>query len=305
MARNFRPRGGLFALSIHAGADTGGSGWGIANAFARFPQDHLTVRSIIRSTNYIDYPQDLYWTDAREAWRLAGVHHFHNTTATRKVMGGKVKPFVLHHHGTHYRDNAEALNTEITSARVPAAAVVSTLDLLDYGPDLVWVPASTDVDHVATYRQQQTGRLRVGHAPTDRAIKSTDAFLAACAKLDVEPVVIERKSWSECLATKGTVDVFFDQVLLGYGNNAIEAWAMGIPVIAGGAPETLAKMRTQFGALPFVEATEDSIADAIRLLMDETERIEWGKRGHDHAVRWHNGRETVDRLTRIYRELAA
>ena len=36
---------------------------------------------------------------------------------------------------------------------------------------------------------------------------------------------------------KGRADVFVDQMILGYGCNAIEAWGMGIPVIAGVDPE--------------------------------------------------------------------
>jgi hypothetical protein len=304
VVRNLRLRG-LFALSIHAGADTGGCGQGLAGAFRRYPQENLTFRSIVRSTNYINYPQDLNWSYAREMTRRADLYHFHNGTATRKVVRGQPKPFVLHQHGTSYREDPERWNTEVRSSKVPAAQVVSTLDLLDLGPN-TWIPQVLDIDWAAKFRAPQPGRrLRVGHAPTDRAIKSTDAFLAACDRLDVEPVLIERSSWMNCLKVKGTIDVFFDQVTLGYGNNAIEAWAMGIPVIAGGAPETLAKMRATFGGdLPFIEATESTIADAIRLLMDEPARLEWGKRGHDHAVRWHDGRESVERLSRIYRELA-
>jgi glycosyltransferase involved in cell wall biosynthesis len=87
---------------------------------------------------------------------------------------------------------------------------------------------------------------------------------------------------------KATCHVLYDQVQLGYGNNAVEAWAMGIPVIAGGAPTTLTEMRRRFGSLPFVKATEDTIGDALALLLDEGERERWGAIGQAHARAWHD-----------------
>jgi hypothetical protein len=295
-------------LSMHAGADTGGASYRTWDAFQRYGQPGIRFTAAIRSTNYIDYPPcPINWDTIRHEARIATIHHFHNTTRTRKVAHAPHRPFLLHHHGTHYRDNAAKMNAEIADSPVRAAATVSTLDLLDHGPNLTWIPSALDLTKTAHYRKPQPlkGRkLRVAHAPTDRAIKSTEAFLAACETANVEPVLIERKSWHDCQTIKGTADVFFDQCLLGYGNNAIEAWAMGIPVIAGGAPDTLTKMRHEFGALPFFETTEDTIADALIAMRDETTRHTWATHGTTHANRWHDGLETVTRLTKIYRELA-
>lgn len=85
----------------------------------------------------------------------------------------------------------------------------------------------------------------IAHAPTNREVKSTAAFLEAVDRLraeghDIEVDLIEGRTWDECLERKARADIYFDQVKLGYGNNSVECWGMGIPVIAGAAPVTLA-----------------------------------------------------------------
>jgi glycosyltransferase involved in cell wall biosynthesis len=182
--------------------------------------------------------------------------------------------------------------------------LVSTIDLL-VADDLTWLPSPHDLEWLPTFRAPiDDGVYRIGHAPTNRAIKSTEALIAASRRLSeempVELVIGEKLSWHNTLALKGTVDVFFDQVILGYGNNAIEAWGMGIPVIAGGAPDTLAKMWSIFGELPFYQATEDTIYEALRALADPKTRKEWAERGRRFVERFHAYPVVVDELEAIY-----
>jgi hypothetical protein len=298
-------------LSAHAGADTGGIGWALSRAFAGHPT--IELRSAVRQSNYIDYPHDLppsWWDDPRPVG--VDVMHLHNTFRTARVLGlDERTPTVIHHHGTFYRQRSGMLNMQ--ARRRHARAVVSTLDLLDFGKDLTWIPHPYDLD--ALDRLRRLGRdgsvlgrtpsttLRVGHAPTDRAIKSTAAFLRACERVGVEPVLIERASWADCLRLKSDVDVYFDQVQLGYGCNALEAWGFGIPVIAGAAHSTLERMNDTFGTIPFVVATERTIADALDLMTGQDARDEYVRRGLEHIRRWHDGAETRARLEPIYAEL--
>src|SRR5690606_23762125 len=116
---------------------------------------------------------------------------------------------------------------------------------------------------------------------------------------------IEGKTWAECVQMKSTCDVLYDQVQLGYGNNAIEAWAMGIPVIAGASQDILDIMGATFDKTPFLEATQHTIGDALIAMNNTTTRNQWARTGKAHVERWHDGRESVERLTAIYRELAA
>lgn len=307
-------------LSIHAGADTAGVSWLLSQTFAK-PHNDIELRSVVRQRNYIQYPMDADWdADAEDLWDRADVVHMHNTTKTERYFlrrGHKPKPVVLHHHGTYYRNYSLAVNQQIRERNraTGARAVVATLDLLEPGPGLPWCPAPFDLEWLQSLSAPLPGRpgidrpIRIGHAPTDRAIKSTQEFLDAAAKLGksvpVEVVLIERQPWADCLQVKATCDLYFDQVTLGYGHNAIEAWGMGIPVIAGASQFTAARMRERFDNLPFYTATEDTIYEAVAELIDPAVRGLYATRGLKHIRRWHDGRETMRQLEPLYQQLAA
>lgn len=152
--------------------------------------------------------------------------------------------------------------------------------------------------------------VRIAHAPTNREVKGTQAFLDAIERLQAEglPVemdLIEGVSWAECLTRKAQADIYYDQVQLGYGNNAIEAWGMGIPVVAGAQPATLAEMERRFGSLPFYNATEQDIYDALKaLVLSKDLRAEYSEKGLDHVRRFHDERVVVEQLKRLYRKAA-
>jgi hypothetical protein len=293
----------LRVLSLGA-EDTAGVGYLLSQAFKRL-SDRVLFRSAVKRLNYIQYPRDLPWHLAPSVWHKSPVIHVHNTVALWRAFGGR-KPYVLHHHGTHYRENAELLNKRVRDTG--GTAVVATLDLLDYGDDLTWVPAAYNLAWLRSFRSTwpPDRPFTVGHAPTNRDLKSTEKLLEACDKLGVRVRLIERKTWHQCLTEKGQVDVLFDQTQLGYGHNAIEAWGMGIPVIAGAPARTLQRMTETFGLLPFLDAHDsvESIARAIEVLMLPEGAAYWGNRGLQHVTHWHDGRESVARLTRIYEGLA-
>jgi hypothetical protein len=153
--------------------------------------------------------------------------------------------------------------------------------------------------------------VRVVSCPTNREIKSTDALEAAVRTLQaeglpVELLVVTGRPWAESLAVKATADIYFDQVGLGYGCNAVEAWGMGIPVIAGADDWTLARMRKEWdmgprGSLPFLEATEATIADKLRVLVKSADaRTVMGTLGHDHAEKYHAEKPALARLAELY-----
>lgn len=152
--------------------------------------------------------------------------------------------------------------------------------------------------------------MRIAHAPTNREVKSTAAFLEAADRLraeghDIEVDLIEGRTWDECLERKARADLYFDQVILGYGNNAIECWGMGIPVIAGAAPATLDEMRRRFGDLPFYVATEATIYDALKALVESADlRAEYAAKGLAHVRQWHDEAKVVAQLQDIYQRAA-
>lgn len=284
--------------------DFGGDGIRTKRAFARHAPD-WTYDVAVSSTNYLAYPADRPIREARQLAANADVVHARNSFRAARNAAALHKPLVITHHGTRLRNRpADVLAEQRAHSAIGLAA---TLDLWLLAPDeLEWLPAPYDLDALASLRQpHEDGPLRIGHAPTNREIKSTDAFLAACDKLSretpVEVVLIEGQSWAECLHLKATCDVYFDQVLLGYGNNAIEAWGMGCPVVAGAADDTLAEYERRFGSLPFVHADEGSIYHALASLAEPIKRTEWSLRGLLHVGQWHDEKRVVEQLQRVYR----
>ena len=302
----------MSVLSVNAGADTAGQGVRMAQGFARHAPD-WSFRSVARTGTYIAYPTDLDWDNkvVESLWHEADVVHLHNNFRTAVIFEKRAgdKPAVIHHHGTMFREGRKSLLEE--TRKRGAIGIVSTLDLYLIAPDeLEWLPAPYDVDWLATLRNPiSDGKIRIGSAPTNRRIKSTDAFLDAVDRLahdyPIELVLIEREDWQTCLAKKATVDIFFDQVILGFGCNAIEAWGMGIPVVAGADDATLDEYERRFGYLPFHHATEATIYDALRELCDSVAlREQYGQIGRAHVERYHDDAKVVAQLQSIYRRAA-
>lgn len=286
-------------LNYCAGYDTGGYSIRLKRAFDNWSA-HEYRSCIGKPVSYIRYPTDAPHRDHRKliAWADL-IHVSHQPLPTDK-------PQIVQYHGTKFRNNPDKFLA--LQQKAGATAVCSTLDLQMIAPDLVtWLPTPYNLDWLYTFarygaRDRPPGPLRVGHAPTSRAVKSTDALIDACKELapEVELVLIERQPWETCLEMKGTCDVYFDQVKLGYGNNAVEAWGMGIPVIAGAQPATLDVMHNIFGWLPFYQATEDTIVEALTDMLDPEARDWWATIGLAHAKLWHDEQVVVGLLENIY-----
>lgn len=293
----------VFLLAM--GFDTAGQLAALGSAL-RQERPAWTVDQMRRWSKFFAYPTQREYDEslARRLWIRADVVHVNLSLLASRVIGrDRPRPLVLHHHGTEYRNKREAIDAACRS--VGAVQVASTLDLLG-SPGVAWLPVVVDVDSLAALRSQGHG-VRVAHSPTDPALKGTDALRAAMRGLPAELDVIEGVPWAECLARKGLADVFVDQLDLGYGLSAVEAWAMGIPVVAGVTePAVRARMVETFGDLPFVEATADTLPDVLAWLVDDaTARRDWGERGRAHVERFHSQRAVVDRLEPIYQQALA
>lgn len=298
-------------LSFNMGSDPAGISSGIARAFGNEPG--WTVRSLLSKQNYICYPPDLAWERAAiiDSWQSAdAVHLHHGFVSADRLIGGyagkrlRHKPYLVTYHGTGFRENVRAHMTELRDRK--AIGTVSTLDL-HVASGLRWLPPPIDVERLRAMKQPSSDRILIAHAPTNRAIKSTDALIEAVERLKadgfpVELDLIEHRPWSECLERKAKADIYFDQVILGYGCNALEAWGMGIPVVAGAADETLDEMERRFGHLPFYHATEETIYDALRELVESPKlRAEYGRIGHEYVRKHHDETVVVEQLKRLYR----
>jgi glycosyltransferase involved in cell wall biosynthesis len=109
--------------------------------------------------------------------------------------------------------------------------------------------------------------------------------------------------WKVCLSLKGRCDIYIDQVTHGYGNNSIECWAMGIPVVTGWSdPTDRARFIDQTCVEPpFLEATPENLADQLLALIRSSDlREEYAQRGRAFAETFHSEEAVVKRLIPIY-----
>jgi len=298
--------------------DTGGQGYRIAKGFQRTTD--WTVDAVNSAHGSLYYPEQypLRPTErmalARKLYAQADVIHLRNNFSMRKAFdSGDQKPTILHHHGTHFRANHAGVSGQARA--IGAVQVASTLDLTLLERDVEWVPSPYDLTELAMQglMRKPSDRIRIAHFPTSAKVKSTARFMAAVERLGerypIEVITnvvrgkVRQMHWADVMAAKAQADIYFDQVILGYGNNAIEAWGMCIPVVAGVQdPKVRALMVERFGTLPFMEANEGTIEEALEALITSHEaRAEYRAKGTAHVETFHDDATVVAQLSDIYR----
>ena len=295
-------------LVLSPGADTGGQGYRIKKAFEGV--EGYSVKAVHGKETYIKYPSDIFWSkdlNIQELYDWADVVHHKNRLDTYvRLDGSQKKPTVIHHQGTRLRTNVASVRREDSS--IGAYALVSTVDLLECYPEATWLPAPLNVDSVAKYRiTRERPDIRICQCPTNRVVKSTDVVLAAIDRLTKGRGgllfdLVENVEWRVALSRKGRCDIFVDQLHLGYGNNAIEAWAMGLPVISGvESQQTREKMLELWGELPFYEANVDNFEEKLMDMVNSPKlRLEYGAKGLAHVKKFHSEENVVRILKEVY-----
>jgi hypothetical protein len=298
-------------LIVHNGPDVAGGGINLKRAFDACAPG-WNARAVRRKDNWLKYPGDITWlkgeasSEVMELYRQADVVMIvEKPEAINLFPPGK--PYVVYHTGSRYRNDPDG----VSAACRGALEVAGSLDLM-LRPNLAFLPIVTNVNELAMLTQcyrPPSGTIRIAHAPTNRSIKSTDAIVQAVKRLkrryDVSLDLIERVPWKTCLERKAQSDIFVDETTFGYGANAVECWAMGIPVVSGIADQEHRQfMLAEFGALPFVETDEAGLHDTIeRLVVSPAARREAAIRGVAHVNRWHSQQAVVDMAIPIF-ELA-
>lgn len=304
------------------GYDTGGQGYRLKRALEAYHGDEFKVTSIHTAPNYFHYPSDVQYRASTAPAIFAGADVIHMRNGLEGLKKFRPDAFdgevglICHWHGTRFREEHKRLYPDVAAAG--ALQLVSTIDLAMLEPELVWLPSPVNLAEMAVFRAkgmaEQVRRfdpdraIRIFHSPTNRAVKSTDQLMAELLilskKVKVELDLVEKKPWHYVLERKAQADVLFDQIVLGYGNNALEAWAMGIPVIAGMSDPLARRVMAEVsGGLPFFEATKSTVYEALAALAtDQDLRAQWGLRGYDHVVQFHDDRKVADQLAGLYRQ---
>jgi glycosyltransferase involved in cell wall biosynthesis len=311
--------------------DTGNQCYRLSKAINEtFPEVHES-HAFIMTRGYTQFPVDVQYRGEwarkkfpkwiREFWEGADVVHRHGRwhrgngwPAPKKKDVGKI----LHQHG-RWDPSTTLASIEAEDQQRRQIRVVSTISLLPwvrYNPER-WFPTPIDLDRLDTIKEKYgekpeewKEKIVVSHSPTLRRLKNTEHFLRMMKRIKarnpkVELLLIERKTYANCLVTKACADICFDQLLLQHGTNGLEAMAFGQPVVAGSIRHkwVLPKIKEICGWIPFVNATERTLMGVLEELINEPElRKWWGLVGRAYVEKWHSHEFTAKRAIKTYEE---
>lgn len=283
---------------IIGSSDNGGASWWLSDAINKYT-DHV-ARSVRMRQSYINYPFDVIAPDEPELKQLihwADVIHARDKISPRLNLDGKTK--IITFTGKRYRDKAKAL---VPKMRADGWLVtVSTPNLPAFYPQdpPMWLPSPREEMEAGKKHR----RFTVCHAPTYRYRKGTDTIIEAFGELDADLELIENVSYVECIRRKAKCHALLDQFRFGYGNNAIEAWALGMPVVSGTEEMDVAIIEKACGSLPFISIGEDAeqIKKIVKQLMGDAEFTRtWADRGREHFYRFHYAPVVAKQCIEIY-----
>jgi hypothetical protein len=243
------------------------SGAGLALAEAVTDWTEHAARQVAYEQSYLGYPVDVLSPSIavlRALWDWCDVVNLHDSADHLVPYSWPERPTVTTYHGSEYRSRWPWYNAHDRERNRIATAL--NLDLAMMGPR--WLPRP--MPDLSYLRNNNNGAFfRVAHAPTNRQIKDTDRVIEAMDGLDgVELVLIEGVKNSECIEIKATCDLLLEEFKLGYGTNALENWAMDIPVVADAFGAIKGYMHHRLGELPFMESSLENLRDTVTLLRD-------------------------------------
>ncbi len=128
-------------------------------------------------------------------------------------------------------------------------------------------------------------------------------MVAACEQLPVELEIVEGLHHDEARRLYERADIVVDQLNAGwYGLFAIEAMALGKPVVTFLHDEAVARTEEAFGVrVPIVSATADTLVERLRPLVESAdERRRIGAESRAYVERVHDADALADRLLAIY-----
>jgi len=270
--------------------DCANCGYFTAQAINRYTEHH--ARSVRRkpNTGYIQYPVDVEAPgshELRSLWTWADVVHVYDTPSALP-LDLPARPTVITYNGSMYRKRRAYFDRrDRTQGRVQTA---TTLDLAT--GQVGWLPCARPP--LDAYRCERRAGFVVVHAPTSRKVKSTEAVIKALGRLrGVRLDVIEGTTWTECLERKASAHIVVDQFELGYGCNAVEAWALGVPVVGNGRPDILEAMRRVIGYVPFTVAPLERLAKVVLELRRNASFYAYELERGRHCYQAHHSLESV------------
>jgi glycosyltransferase involved in cell wall biosynthesis len=277
----------------------------VFNRYALHPEADLELR---RTGGLLRQQATQWRAFARIAPQTDVFHFYFGLTLLPKsvqfpLLRALGKRSVMHFLGSDIRGKSPE---QLEWAKRAGARVVGSYDAIRWVPDAYVIPPAIDVGAIEPSPPVDRERPVVLHAPSSRRRKGTEHVVAACEQLDVELEIVEGLDHREAFERYRRADVVVDQLNAGwYGVFAIEAMALGKPVVTFLRAEAVRRTEEAFGVeVPIVSATKETLADALRPLTESAdERRRVGAASRAYAEEVHDLQRLTDRLLALYADL--
>ena len=210
---------------------------------------------------------------------------------------------VFHYLGSDIRGKTPA---ELAYGKRADTEIVGSYDAQRWVPEAHVIPPGLDLRPFTPVPPSDNPRPLVVHAPSNREKKGTTQVIATLEQLPVDLDLVEGVPHEEARARYARADIVVDQLNAGWhGVFALEAMALGKPVVTYLKPDVVEKSAAGFGIrIPIVPATADTLADALRPLIESPAlRREVGAASRAYVERVHDIDRIADRLIDLYRSL--
>lgn len=165
-----------------------------------------------------------------------------------------------------------------------------------------WTPVYSDYDK---------DELVIAHAPTSRSKKGTDVIIGAVEQLRttgsrIRLDLIEKVPNTVAKERLAQADIVIDQIYIGwYGGLAVEAMALGKPVIAYIRESDMVHIPAQMNAeMPVIRADPYNLANVLLNAITDRNRLrDLAHRSRVYVEHWHDSRAIAQDIIQDYRTL--
>jgi glycosyltransferase involved in cell wall biosynthesis len=253
--------------------------------------------------------QAAQWAAFARLLPATDVFHFHfgltlvPRRAQFRLLRAARRKSVMHWLGSDIRGKPPA---ELAWARAADAQVVGSYDAARWVPEAEVIPPGIDLSLIEPALPSDRARPLIVHAPSSRRRKGTEHVVAAVEGLDADLELVEGLHHVEAFERYRAADLVVDQLNAGwYGLFAIEAMALGKPVVTFLHDEAVRRTEAAFGTrVPIVSATAETLREALcPLVADAGRRREVGAASRAYVERVHDVETVADRLLALYARL--
>jgi glycosyltransferase involved in cell wall biosynthesis len=219
------------------------------------------------------------------------------------ILRAARKKSVMHYLGSDIRGKTPE---QLAFGRKADAQVIGSYDAIRWVPEAEVIPPGVDLGRIEPAPPSDRTRPLIVHAPSSRRRKGTEHVIAAADGLDADLELVEGLHHDEAFERYRAADIVVDQLNAGwYGLFAIEAMALGKPVVTFLHDEAVRRTEAAFGTrVPIVSATAETLREALRpLVADAARRRELGAASRAYVERVHDLERVTDLLLGLYARL--